>query len=590
MKIEKRIHNLLEDSSFPSMILLDGHWGVGKTFYVKKSLKPYLDNIYSSSFKSYYLSLYGVSSLDDFKDRLLSVVLTKNERTGWFVQKSNAMADFSVQAFEGTRGVGKALGSIGSIVKQYYFNHLDNLLLFIDDLERISSDELKSVILGECLNLCENKRIKIVVIGNQEKIKSKADIEKAFSDVVSFSRTPLELISVLDKIYTDDRTLSNDQKQLIEEMLNKHKVDNIRVLRRAIERFNAISNLFNRDASLDYMLVDKNNFITSFSTCIAIYHYGFSSDEVVQTLNENPFLEHKTNGETDEDKQKDLLRNLVHPLRYNATEKHIRFFANYENTFTNIPVELKLPIAANELQEILDYKFRRNDDHWLNQRLPEFKRYIEDPDPTEFATWSRACSVYVFLIKNNYIDDALEVFISKVKDILKVFKFTNPDEINEQRRQLKYYTDSKDLNELLFDFLSNASSVSQNDQIVSYKNQFIESWGSVEKVAREKYMNVPFLQHFQKQDFGLMLDNWSNSDIDDFDTYVRGRYDFNNIEDFFSDELNSLKMLLDCLSLRKKSLPHGARLGILSEFESQICSIYDRLKENLEKKKISQEL
>ncbi|MDW1764929.1 hypothetical protein R7E79_21575 [Vibrio sp. Vb2135] len=581
MKIETRIHNLLEDSSFPSILLLDGHWGVGKTFYVKNILKPYLESEYDSSCKSYYLSLYGVSSLDDFKDRLLSVVLTKKEKTGWLAQKSNTVADFSVQAFEGTRGVGKALGSIGSIVKQYYFNQLDNLLLFIDDLERISCDRLKSVILGECLNLCENKRIRIVVIGNQEKIESKADIEKAFSDVVSFSRTPAELVSVLDKIYTGYKALSYKQKQLIEEMLNKHKVDNIRVIRRAIERFNAINSLFSRDARLDYTQVDKNNFITSFVTCIAIYHYGFSLDEVVQTLNENPYIEHKTKGETDEDKRKELIRNLVHPLRYNANENHIRFFATYENTFSNISVELKLPVAANELQEILDYKFRRNDDDWLDRRLPKFKKYIETPDSTEFVTWSRACSVYVFLIENNYINDNLNTFISKAKDTLKIFTFSTPDEIKELRRQLHYYTDNKEFNELLSEFLSNAAAITRDDQIISYKKQFIESWKNVENQARDKYMHVSFLQHFGKQDFELMLDNWSNEDIDKFDRYVHGRYDFNNIEDFFADELNALKTLLDCVALRKKRLSHGAKLGVLSEFESQISLIYERLKEKI---------
>ncbi len=33
------------------MILLDGHWGVGKTHFVKYSLKPYLETKYSKPFK-----------------------------------------------------------------------------------------------------------------------------------------------------------------------------------------------------------------------------------------------------------------------------------------------------------------------------------------------------------------------------------------------------------------------------------------------------------------------------------------------------------------------------------------------------------
>ncbi|MEA3480410.1 MAG: hypothetical protein U9R65_00455 [Pseudomonadota bacterium] len=585
MKTEKRIHNILQDRSFPSMLFLDGHWGVGKTFYVKNTLKPYLESAYDASYKSCYLSLYGVSSLDDFKDRLLSVVLTKKESTGWLVNKSNAVADFAVQTWEGTRGVGKALGSVGSIVKQYYFNQLDNLLLFIDDLERITCNRLKSVILGECLNLSENKRVKIIVIGNQEKIENKTDIEKAFSDVVSFSRTPTELVSVLDEIYTADAALTERQKQQIEEILNKYKVDNIRVIRRAIDRFNAISKLFFRQSELDYTQVDSNNFITSLSTCIAIYHFGFTLNEVLQILDENPYIKHETKSETVEEKRTDLLRSLIHPLRYNANENHIRYFATYENNFKDITVELKLPIAADEIQDMLDYKFRQNDDEWLAQRLPELKKYIENPISTEFVTWCRACSVYVFLIEKNYINANLNTFITEIRERLKVFTFTSSEEVKELRRQLHYYTQNKNLNDLLSNYLSSVTARTKKTQIASYKEKFIASWSHVEDQARDAYSHAPFLQYFTKQDFDLMLENWTNQELYNFDHYMHSRYNFNNIEDFFANELDALKNLSNCIALRTSQLDFGAELGVLSEFHTTISSIYERLEVNLAAKK-----
>lgn len=443
MKLEERIHCLLEDDSFPSILLCDGRWGIGKTHYVKTTLKPYLDKHYKKSHKSIYLSLYGVSSLDDFKDRLLSLAYTKNENTALFARRSNSAADFSVQTFEGTRGVGKALSSIGSIVKQYYFNKINNLLIFIDDLERLSSDELRSQILGECLNLCEQKKVKIVVIGNQQKIKAKEDIEKAFGDIVTFGRSPSELIGVLDDMYTGYKALSESQKLQIEGILTDHKVDNIRVIRRSIDRYNAISGLFQRDDSLDYSQIDRNNLFTSFAVCIAIYNHGFTLDEVFEAFRESPYREETKR----DDSPESLLRSLIHPLRHLATENHIRFLASYENNFKDLTTELKLPIAENKLQEILDYNFRKNDDDWLQERLPDIRQLIEKPKKEDFIIWIRACNVYLFMIDNFYVEGDTSKFVSHVEDRLGIFEFSASDDLEELRRDLKYYVHDKKLTE-----------------------------------------------------------------------------------------------------------------------------------------------
>ncbi|MFA0683453.1 NTPase, partial [Vibrio splendidus] len=180
MNTTERIHALLEDRSFPSMVLLDGHWGVGKTYYVKNELQPYLKNYYPSPYKTIYLSLYGVTSLEDFKDRVLSLTYTENKKSSWLTKQGSDLIGSSAQAISGARGVGAALGGVASIVKYHYFNRIDNLVLLLDDLERITCEKVRTQVIGECLNLAENKQhIKIVVIGNQDKIGTHADIEKA---------------------------------------------------------------------------------------------------------------------------------------------------------------------------------------------------------------------------------------------------------------------------------------------------------------------------------------------------------------------------------------------------------------------------
>lgn len=584
MKTEERIHSLLEDRSFPSMILLDGNWGVGKTHFVKYSLKPYLETKYSKPFKTIYLSLYGVTSLEDFKDRLLSLAYTGNKKSNWFAEKYSNLTGSSVQIFEGTRGVGAALGSVASIVKYHYFNKLNNLVLFLDDLERVSSETVKSEILGECLNLAENKNIKILVVANRDKIERelKDDIEKVFSDIVHFNRTPSDLVSVLDKIYTGYKALSDSQKQSIKGLLEEYKLHNLRIIRRSIDRYNSISNLFERYSGLDYTSVDNRHFIASFSVCTAIYQHGYSLDEVIKTFNENPYIQHQTEGETEEDKRTDLLRSLIHPIRHNATENLIKFIATYENNFKDIAQELSLPLAVNRIQEILDYKFRKDDDEWLLERLPDFKAYIENPEPTDLVNWMRACNVFAFLIKNNYVSDNLESFKAQVQDTLPSFTFTTLEDIEELNRDLRFHVHDENFKELFSSFLNNARESNKNERVDSFRIGFLKSWSTVTDIAHNQYHMTPFLNFFNRSDFEQALNSWANEDVDDFDSYVGSRYNFNNIDDYFAAELEALGEFMKAISSIKTSLPVGAKLGVISELERKLDSIYSRLAEKVE--------
>lgn len=150
MKTEQRIHALLEDRSFPRMVLIDGPWGIGKTFYVTNVLQPYLNQIYPKPFKTIYLSLYGVTSLNDFKDRLISIVYANNAD---FSVKGGKFLGFLGQSTEvtsSTKGVTALLSAASSVAKQILFNKLNNLVILLDDLERITLENVRMEVVGEC--------------------------------------------------------------------------------------------------------------------------------------------------------------------------------------------------------------------------------------------------------------------------------------------------------------------------------------------------------------------------------------------------------------------------------------------------------
>ncbi|OOQ71349.1 hypothetical protein C1S86_13410 [Vibrio parahaemolyticus] len=93
---------------------------------------------------------------------------------------------------------------------------------------------------------------------------------------------------------------------------------------------------------------------------------------------------------------------------------------------------------------------------------------------------------------------------------------------------------------------------------------------------------TPFLNFFNRSDFEQALSSWANEDVDDFDSYVGSRYNFNNIDDYFTAELEALGEFLKAISSIKTSLPVGAKLGVISELERKLNSIYSRLSEKVE--------
>lgn len=72
----------LKEKDFPPIVAINGDWGVGKTFYIKNSLIADINNDPElSKLKVEYISLIGVNSLNDFKDKLISRYYLNNHRS-----------------------------------------------------------------------------------------------------------------------------------------------------------------------------------------------------------------------------------------------------------------------------------------------------------------------------------------------------------------------------------------------------------------------------------------------------------------------------------------------------------------------------
>jgi len=584
MNNTERIHTLLEDRSFPSMVLLDGHWGVGKTYYVKKELLPHLKRNYPAPFKTIYLSLYGVTSLDDFKDRILSLTYTENKKSSWLAKQGSDLIGSSAQALSGTRGVAAALGGVASIVKYHYFNKIDNLVLVLDDLERITCDKIRTQVIGECLNLTENKQhVKIVVVGNQDKIGTHEDVEKAFSDIVHLKRAPSESIEVIKTIYTGTKELSNHELHEISKCLKSLELDNLRVIRRAIDRYKAVCSLFERFDEVNYDYLESKLIDASFRISTAIHREGFSLEEILEGLEDTHRQFKLRSGKVEIDKLNDLeirhleLETYISPIRFHAPQSLATYIATYQNNFYDIHQELKIPTSPEAIELFLSYGFRDKDEEWFAQNIGVLTKEVFEPNVNRLLFWMRCCGLYFYMLSMGYVEEQEETFRSKVEELLEANDFSLDLDFRDLEHNLHTHIRDDKLNQLFRTYIEKYKTKRSKVKNQSFISDFINDYKSVHAEIDTALMHTPFLHNFTSEDFRNALSYWSPKEVEDFMHDMHSRYDLNNIDDYYSKELDGLI----CLSSEIQSLivksSFGLKRGSLSHLDSMIRGVITRL-------------
>ncbi|MCR1913680.1 P-loop NTPase fold protein [Enterococcus faecium] len=182
----------------PYAIQIDGKWGVGKTYYIKKYLIPKLKD------KNYvvYFSIYGYDSLEQIKNDLLSNIISElhpsSRHINNLIKKNEGLFDL-VNKLGNERL--KSFSSISYILfnllqEKYYTPELTDksksLIIFIDDLERVSRSIQLSDLLGFIgAELLDKLQCKVIILSNSSEIKRsyllKKIKEKTISRTIEFN-------------------------------------------------------------------------------------------------------------------------------------------------------------------------------------------------------------------------------------------------------------------------------------------------------------------------------------------------------------------------------------------------------------------
>lgn len=212
-------------------VLVNGAWGIGKTFLVKKLLKE----LYPDPINYVCLSLYGLSTTDEIDAALFQALYPGLENRGVKIAGKAIKAGLKYLRVDSDVKIGDLLSrSIGNI---YVF----------DDLERCEMPIGKA--LGYINEFVEHDDCKVIIIANEKEILSSKDSDAYTKKREKVIGKSLEVQSALNEALEsfiqeiDDRAtkkLFESRSSEIRSLYNGSTLNNLRILQQTMWDFERV--------------------------------------------------------------------------------------------------------------------------------------------------------------------------------------------------------------------------------------------------------------------------------------------------------------------------------------------------------------
>ena len=157
-------------------IMLNGEWGSGKTYFWNNKLRSRLEANKNSSGKNYktiYMSLYGINSLEEISKKIFietNPMINKTLKKFVDTREGNVIPEYVKTGLDMANLFGTTSFSSDKVDFSKMFS-IDDKILCFDDLERANVDVID--ILGYINNFVEHDGIKTILICNEKELATK---------------------------------------------------------------------------------------------------------------------------------------------------------------------------------------------------------------------------------------------------------------------------------------------------------------------------------------------------------------------------------------------------------------------------------
>lgn len=533
------IKNYIESSKLRSAIMINGPWGIGKSYYIENDLVPFIKK--ECDYDIIQISLYGLTTIKDLIKQIYMEVRAKK-----LICKNEKLAVGKIVAKSILNGITSFFNINTNITEddfQQLYQSLDlsKKLLIFEDLERSQIDVLE--VIGFINTLVDQDKVKIIVVANEEEIIKRklifnsetkklesiySDFEKKYLQVKekTISETLLfavdlkqAIISISDSF--DNKILNallidDDYLKQIIKILTDNKHENLRTIifafQKAIDIFNYLG-----EKQESYIYKKILNDITKISVLLKSGNIEKDNIELKDKIL-NDYVNLSTNfccryiicQELDEVSVKKGIQQIIKEdmaCRQNIIDPDIDIITNFYNndddeilnSFKNIIKKLEEnKFSARDLGTIASYTiYLKNYIVFDNKKILDL---IVDCIKEDKISWDYP--FYSRIIQDN------ETSKKEFNDLVETI-----DKIVKEKDEKKTETN---LNTLIFDSLGFYKYVSNNS------NEFLN---------KRKFLSL-----INETTFKSFIYSAKPSDITLFRNALQAVYCFSNINEFYSQD------------------------------------------------------
>lgn len=640
-ELENILETYIKDKHDNLAVMLNGEWGSGKTYFIngfKQKLEK--DKKYNNKYNIVYLSMYGITSLEDIKQKFLTAFFKKNiERlrpenedkvfSKWKYM-TNTLLDFvgsdsfikySSFFLNNTDVSIPALGGLG-IGKGFLENLKDlpdyeNTILIIDDFERSSIDVVE--LLGYINSLVEHGKYKVIIVANEKEIDSmfsNRNLETKISALLSSSNSEKYFEVEGENKFPSTEKIYNDVKKYLNKniMYQEIKEKTIgRTIKFNISSEDVIRSIISTRGISEYMLnnnyIEEIEYIFSFLGCniknfrtieFALNSYSYFVDKLTKVIKDADLLS----------REKEILFKYV--LAKAIMIKHPDLSTEFEKKRTNsgrIYMWRDGRMFVDEFMEqgLFDEErfteiYRTKEKEYTYTKNLSF--YTINTDDMIFLSEQEiidicnmlCCEIkqerYPFNMYSNiinrlfFIKKDMKIELELLEVIKKMHELVQRASWNELlKTSFRIPDDVEDQEEMeLLEKIKNKMRTSNEDRISIELNEIIAE-RNIDKLIlyvkenQSKFAGeYVFMKAFSDDDLKYIIKESDSKQMYNLGIAIYGVYSFENIKQFFSGDLDAIENFLKLLK-EQINIPKldKARKYILSGVVNALEIIEQRL-------------
>lgn len=368
------------------VVLINGCWGVGKTYFWEVFSEQYLNDR-----KKAYVSLFGKTNIGEIQSEALVQIFSRNKIIDKFskiTQVINTALKFGDKS-SGNISFGVTGSSINLLLSLVKAKELKDVVVCLDDFERKSGCLKIEEVMGYASVLSERYSCKVILVMDESRIcvEEKVLYEKYKEKVVDFEIkfTP-DQSDVIESIVGE---LGTKYAKGVAEAIEFAGIDNLRIIKKGIHQLILLDKFLKIEISQRASLELAYNF-----TLLAYVYFRFGGDGLRLLSGPNPFDEDSLE---DDDVEVKVVREK---LQYKISN-----YSDLDNLLWNFFETMK--VNEVELKNILD-----NSEN--TKEMEEVKEFVHSAfDKYTFDLGYQA---------EKFVEDVLEVLEKHKNKLVGIFQ------------------------------------------------------------------------------------------------------------------------------------------------------------------------